>query len=237
MKFWQVVISTTVLIVTTNANAALVGRLAATDGGTDYQAYYDTEANLTWLADANNSRTTGYDADGRMDWSDANNWATGLNVGGVTGWRLPETIDIGNDGATYINLYQGVDYGYNITSHSELSNMYFNVLGNTSDYDINGVRLNCPLPSSCLTNTGPFSNLQATAYWSGTESAINTDNAWLFFMGFGIQAIGTQEDNGIYAWAVHSGDVSAVPVPAAVWLFGSGLIGLAGLAKRKTYKS
>ena len=28
-------------------------------------------------------------------------------------------------------------------------------------------------------------------------------------------------------------DVSAVPVPAAVWLFGSGLVGLAGLARRK----
>ncbi|MCP4042838.1 MAG: VPLPA-CTERM sorting domain-containing protein, partial [Gammaproteobacteria bacterium] len=30
-----------------------------------------------------------------------------------------------------------------------------------------------------------------------------------------------------------SGDVSAVPVPAAVWLFGSGLIGLLGVARRK----
>ncbi len=28
-------------------------------------------------------------------------------------------------------------------------------------------------------------------------------------------------------------DVSAVPVPAAVWLFGSGLIGLAGMVRRK----
>ncbi|MCW9025191.1 MAG: PEP-CTERM sorting domain-containing protein, partial [Gammaproteobacteria bacterium] len=28
-------------------------------------------------------------------------------------------------------------------------------------------------------------------------------------------------------------DVSAVPVPAAVWLFGSGLIGLIGFSKRK----
>jgi len=27
---------------------------------------------------------------------------------------------------------------------------------------------------------------------------------------------------------------SAVPVPAAVWLFGSGLIGLVGVARRKT---
>ena len=28
-------------------------------------------------------------------------------------------------------------------------------------------------------------------------------------------------------------DVSAVPVPAAVWLFGSGLVGLVGVARRK----
>ena len=31
---------------------------------------------------------------------------------------------------------------------------------------------------------------------------------------------------------VINGTVSAIPVPAAVWLFGSGLIGLAGFAKR-----
>jgi len=29
------------------------------------------------------------------------------------------------------------------------------------------------------------------------------------------------------------GTISAVPVPAAVWLFGSGLIGLTGMARRK----
>ena len=30
-----------------------------------------------------------------------------------------------------------------------------------------------------------------------------------------------------------AGLVSAVPVPAAVWLFGSGLVGLAGVARRR----
>ena len=30
-----------------------------------------------------------------------------------------------------------------------------------------------------------------------------------------------------------SGSISAVPVPAAIWLFGSGLLGLAGIARRK----
>jgi len=28
-------------------------------------------------------------------------------------------------------------------------------------------------------------------------------------------------------------DLSAVPVPAAVWLFGSGLLGLVGVARRR----
>lgn len=32
---------------------------------------------------------------------------------------------------------------------------------------------------------------------------------------------------------VSQADVSAVPVPAAVWLFGSGLVGLAGVARRR----
>jgi len=107
-----------------SADAALVSRL----GG---QAYYDTVADLTWLADANYAQTSGYDVDGLMSWQAANAWAAQLTVGGVSGWRLPDTIDVGNDGATYSNIYQGVDYGYNITTHSELSNMFYNVLGNT----------------------------------------------------------------------------------------------------------
>ena len=35
-------------------------------------------------------------------------------------------------------------------------------------------------------------------------------------------------------WAVASGNVSAVPVPAAMWLFGSGLLGLVGFSRRKS---
>ena len=44
--------------------------------------------------------------------------------------------------------------------------------------------------------------------------------------------------NGSFGWGggsmdVTIMDVSAVPVPAAVWLFGSGLLGLIGIARRK----
>lgn len=45
------------------------------------------------------------------------------------------------------------------------------------------------------------------------------------FTGVGINPMGQQE-----AWYA---DISAVPVPAAAWLFGSGLVGLIGLARRK----
>ena len=213
------------LVLPTSANAALISRL----GGL---AYYDDVANLTWLADANYSMTSGYDADGMMTWDAASAWVASLDVAGVTGWRLPDTIDVGNDGATEGgNVFQGVDSGYNITTHSELSNMFFNVLGNISQFDTVGAPTSCII-SSCLTNKIPFSNLQSFTYWSGTEYAIDAGNAWIFDMRYGLQD-NNLKSNTFYAWAVFSGDVSAVPVPPAVWLFGSGLIALIGVARRR----
>ena len=208
------------LILSTSANAALISRL----GGL---AYYDDVADLTWLADANYAMTSGYDADGRMIWDESMTWVSGLNIGGVTGWRLPDTIDVGNDGATYTNLYQGVDYGYNITTHSEMSNMFYNVLGNLAFYDtLGGFQVGWG-----LVNTGPFSNLKTGSYWSPTEFPL-FDSAWSFHMNTGEQA-GAGKGVISFAWAVHDGDVSAVPIPAAAWLFGSGLLSLIGVARHK----
>jgi len=212
-------ISTTVLMVTTNANAALVGRLAATDGGTDYQAYYDTEADLTWLADANAAGTS-------MNWADANAWAAGLDVAGVTGWRLADTLQ--PDASCSYQF--DVSYGYNCTG-SEMGNLFYNVLGGIAGSSIT---------TTHNMNYDLFSNVQSGDYWSATEYSTNTDFAWNFTMGIegqgGAQGSGAKPYEGDYAWAVHDGDIGAsvVPVPAAVWLFGSGLIGLIGLAKRKT---
>jgi len=151
----------------------------------------------------------------------------------VSGWRLPNTIDVGNNGATYTNLYQGVDYGYNITAQSELSNMFYNVLGNTAYYDTSGTATGCTGSNICLTNTGPFSNIQSYLYWS----APGTASAWTFDMASGFQINNYGKNNSFYGWAVQSGDVSTVPVPAAVWLFGSGLLGLVCVARRKRLNS
>ena len=60
---------------------------------------------------------------------------------------------------------------------------------------------------------------------------------------FGFNTVSTEYgDSGVYydniCWSTNGDDcsftdVSAVPVPAAVWLFGSGLLGLVGVARRK----
>jgi len=70
--------------------------------------------------------------------------------------------------------------------------------------------------------TGPFSNIHTT---SSTSS-------WILRFSFGDQRT-FNKISDFPAWAVRNGDISSVPVPAAVWLFGSGLLSLIGLAKRK----
>jgi len=212
MKLLKLTTMMAALILSTSVSANLVGRLAATPGGTDYQAYYDDVANLTWLADAN--AVGGY-----VNWDNANSWAATLVVDGVSGWRLPTTLQ---PDSSCDNNNNGVSNTYNC-SGSELGNLFYNVLGNTA---------------YAASDAGPFSNIvQYGRYWSATEYAPNINYAWYFVMEFyGYQDYIYKGYSEYYtAWAVQTGDVSAVPVPAAVWLFGSGLLGLIGLAKRKRF--
>jgi len=220
------------------ADAALLGRLPTTPGGTDYQAYYDTTLDITWLADANYAQTSGYDADGGMTWGQSMTWVGTLNTAnhlGFNDWRLPTMMDTGAPGCDFSHS-GGTDCGYNVqtgsaatTVYSELASLWYDTLGNLAYYDTSG---NGPQPGWGLTNTGPFSNLQSHSYWSGVEYAPDNGYAWGFYTNYGTQ-YSINKSYSLYGWAVRSGDVSAVPVPAAVWLFGSGLIGLLGVAKRK----
>ena len=76
-----------------------------------------------------------------------------------------------------------------------------------------------------------FTNLQSYVYWSGSEYAPYPYYAWVFNTYDGYQNI-TFKDLQLYAWAVRPGDVAAVPVPGAFWLFGSAMVGLMGLKRR-----
>lgn len=182
-----------------------------------FEAYYDTAHDITWLADASYAMTSGYDTDGLMTWGQAMTWAASLDLDGVAGadgWRLPDTLQ---PDASCSSQVGGVSYGYNCTG-SEMGILFYNVLGNTA---------------GSLTNTGPFSNVQSSNYWSATEYASDTFDAWVFYTNIGSQEYYVKT-NSHYAWAVYSGDVNAVPVPAAAWLFGSGLFGVFGSARRRS---
>jgi len=54
-------------------------------------AYYDTELNITWAADAN--------INGAHSWWDQMAWASGLTIDGVSGWRLPNA-DVNGNGSS-----------------------------------------------------------------------------------------------------------------------------------------
>ena len=195
------------------ADAALSPRL----GG---MAVYDDDLDVTWLADADANN-------GRMTWLDANAWAASLAVGGFTDWRLPTTADPDascTDDAAGTNPSADA-IGWNCTG-SELGHLFYNELGGTAGISI----LSSGDPDLAL-----FSNIQPF-YWSSTQSVAKPDFAWIFEpvhdfqLHSGVQQT-VAKGNIEWAWAVRTGDVGAVPIPAAAWLFGSAL-GLLGWMRR-----
>lgn len=155
----------------------------------EYSLIYEDNQGLIWL-DYTNSRTS---------WFSQVEWAAGLNKQGVltinldTGvsvtwegdWRLPKTVDSGRtfgyDGATTA--------GFNITT-SELGYLYYKSLGNLGYYDTKGNQGTGWYPDSPwgLQNKGPFANLEAGNYWSGTDYSLLKTHAWAFSTAFGEQS-------------------------------------------------
>ncbi|WP_177433228.1 hypothetical protein [Thiohalobacter thiocyanaticus] len=208
------------------------------------EAYYDTVLDVTWMADV-------FYAGTEMTWSDANAWAATLDPygSGITGWRLPYANPIDGTTANDENFsYIGTeDRGTNISAPgtmyagstaNELAHMSFNTLGNLSYCDPSlSTTSSCsgPQPGWGISNTGPFSNVKHAYFWTAMEYAPDNDHyAWHFDMSYGNNAPGYKYGN-YQSWAVHDGDVGAsvVPIPAAAWLFGSGLLGLIGIARKK----
>lgn len=195
------------------ANAALLSRL----GG---QAVYDTDLDITWLANANLAASNtfgvaGIDVDGSMDWHTANAWIAAMNADGGSGylgfddWRLP---------ATYVpdptcELMQA--FGSYCTA-SEMGHLR----------NIEGIEWSDYAPPS------QFSNLQWGEYWSGTEYASDPSQAWAHGFDLGGQSTYDKDYAYNFAWAVRTGDVGEVPLPAAAWLLGTGLLGLVGSMRR-----
>ena len=183
-----------------------------------------------------------------MTWDNANAWIAGMNSNnhlGYNDWRLPTLSPI--NGTSFQNNFTNngtSDQGYGATGIgwqdgsnnpvSEMGHLYYSTLGNLGFCTPDNSN-----PSGCTTqtgfglnNVGQFTNLQSTAYWPGLEFAPSSSSAWRFRFDNGGQGFGSKNNN-FFALAVRPGDVAAVPVPAAVWLMGSALFGLAGFRRKK----
>ena len=171
---------------------------------------YDDVLNITWLQDA------GYLA---SSYGSAILWAASLDYYDSVrdtiwdSWRLPSAY--GQDGSK-------PEFGF--VSGSEMGHMYYNNLSGTE-----GGPVPSPIFVDGYGNTSSFLNLQAAQYWANEN---NGYYSWDFDFSIGYQGNDRTAVPDHFAWAVLDGDVGAVPIPAAVWLLGSGLIEVIWLRKK-----
>lgn len=125
-----------------------------------------------------------------------------INYGGSNQWALP-------------SAGSNPQLGHNVND-TAFDQLFYNELGVTE--------------FSNISETLVFNNIYSTLYWFDTEYAPFPGSAWSFSTSSGIQ-IANVKYNRFSAWAVSPGQVSAVPVPGAVWLFWTGLLGLLGLKR------
>jgi len=174
---------------------------------------YDDVLNITWSQ-----------PDTFRNWDEANTWASALTLGGANDWRLPyNSVAAGVGPSTsFIDCNTATELA---CRDNELGYMFYYNLGGT---EVNVVAN--PNPDPAILDLSLFPMLVSDIYWSGTE--FSTDKARGFDFYTGLQGYSDKVFNR-FSWAVHPGSVGAVPLPAAAWLFGSGLLGLVGVARRK----
>jgi hypothetical protein len=196
---------------------------------------YDDVLNVTWLANANQGAGSTFDnggntTDGRMTWDNAVAWAEALVHGGFSDWRLPTTLQ--PDASCGSSFDAGPphgtqSFGFGCTG-SELGHMFYNNLGGNAN---ESVLTQTGDSAQEIANLALFTNVQSFVYWSGTEYAPSSLNAWGFISSNGIQFT-DGKDVEFFAWAVRPGDVARVPVPGTLALLGLGL-GLIGIGRAR----
>ena len=205
------------------SHSALISKLSG-------DVVYDDDLNITWVADANLAATMDFGVadigSGDITWDKANEWIAAMNASdsgagylGYNDWILPSALNQDDSGPC-----SGAD-----CTDSDMGHLFYTELSGTSGSSI---------LDSGDSDLSLFSNIQISlgagdaTYWTSTTNASNTARAWNFSFANGDQSHNFKVNAG-FVWAVRAGDVAAVPIPAAVWLFGSGLLGLIGVARRK----
>lgn len=176
---------------------------------------YDTQLDLTWLADGNAAAGSAFDdgdswTEGRMTWNSATAWAASLTDSPLVVWNKPGSWALpSTDPSCGTN--------FNCTA-SMMGALYYTALGNPA--------------GGPLLNTGPFRNLLAADYWTGTENApFGSSQAWYFVASSGFQYAYGKYGN-LYALPVRPGDVAAVPEASSLALLLVGLVAVGVVGAR-----
>jgi len=177
-------------------NAALLSRLAG-------KIIYDTNQNISWLANANLAESTTFgveniDSEGRMrwdfgtplEWINAMNAHTGVGYLGFNNWRLPIAVHPDNT----CQFVSTISVGTGCTG-SELGSLFYIGLGDVDK----------PLSLESVADVPPFKNIRINAYWSGTPSV--NGRRYGFHFGTGAQTHSLASST-FWVWPVLDGDVS-----------------------------
>jgi len=156
---------------------------------------YDTDFNITWYANPKMAN---------LVWCEAMAWAAGLNINGITGWRLPSALNLDGTGPC---LPQPPDTAA-FCKMSEFGHLYSTELGNI-------------FGEGGADSYGPFVNGRWFYYWTNTTHATDSTKAYMFSPGGETFIAKKAVDTG-FGWAVHDGDVANLagavlpPLPVAV---------------------
>jgi hypothetical protein len=152
-------------------------------------------------------------------------------------FTIEGTVDAGEEAFGPGSNAFGLSFGDTITASglftadlgtvgSETGTVYFSTgTGNTLSIDLNGTVLTETDDDGFLSGLGPFLTFNAgalTDFDFQTSGVFNS--SFLSFDNF---------ENSTMFGSWTSVTLTEVPVPAAVWLLGSGLLGLVGIARRK----
>jgi PEP-CTERM motif len=156
------------------------------------EAYYDTDLNISWLADANViiDPVAGINHyNGLVNFNDAVFYTNLLNINGLyglSGWRLPKLTAADQTAAGELDCrgltYQGGACGYNVDpGSSEIAHLFHTTLGNVAIFppdSLTNPDWQTPIQAG-LRNSGPFKNYGGLDQNKYPSPFLWTPNYWM----------------------------------------------------------